>query len=67
MWASEKKLLKKMRNAIYDFNMIQDWETILVWISWWKDSMLLWYLLSQIRKSLKEKFKIKAVYIFKDF
>lgn len=62
-----KKILRKMKNAIYDFWMIKEWETILVWISWWKDSMLLWYLLSQLRKSMKEKFEIKAVYIFKEF
>lgn len=63
----EKKILKLTRNAIYDFNMIQDWETILLWVSWWKDSMLLWYILSELRKSMKVKFKIKGVYIFKEF
>ncbi len=67
MWALEKKMLRKMRNAIFDFDMIQDWETILVWISWWKDSMLLWYMLSELRKSMKNKFEIRAVYIFKEF
>lgn len=67
MWLLEKKMLRKMRNAIIDFNMIKPWETVLVWVSGWKDSMLLWYLLSQLRKSMKEKFEIKAVYIFKEF
>lgn len=67
MWAQEKKCLRKMKNAIYEFWMIKDWDTILVWVSWGKDSMLLWYLLSELKKSMKENFEIKAVYIFKEF
>ena len=67
MAALEKKLLKKLRNAICDFDMIQEWETVILWVSWWKDSMVLWYLLSQYRKFAKEKFNIKAIYIFKSF
>lgn len=63
----EKKLLKKMRNAIYDFWMIQDGETILIWVSWGKDSMLLATLMAELRRTMKEKFELKAVYIFKDF
>ena len=63
----EKKLLRKLRNAIFDFDMIQEGETVLVWVSGWKDSMVLWYLLSQYRKYAKEKFDIKAIYIFKEF
>jgi len=63
----EKKLLKKLRTAIYDFDMIQDWETVILWVSWGKDSMVLWYLLSQYLKYSKAKFTIKAIYIFKDF
>ncbi len=63
----EKKLLKKLRTAICDFDMIQDWETVLLWVSGWKDSMVLWYLLSQYLKVSKEKFKIKAIYMYKDF
>ncbi len=56
-----------MRNAIHDFDMIQEWETILIGVSGWKDSMALGYLMSQILKHSKVKFKIRAVYIFKDF
>ncbi len=63
----EKKLLKKLRNAICDFDMIKKWETIILWVSGWKDSMVLWYLLSQYRKFAKDKFDVKAIYIFKDF
>lgn len=67
MWTLEKKMIRKMKNAIADFNMIKAWETILIWVSGWKDSMLLWYLLSELRKTIKDKFEIKAVYIFKEF
>ena len=67
MVALEKKLLKKLRKAICDFDMIQEWETVILWVSWGKDSMVLWYLLSQYRKYSKEKFNIKAIYIFKSF
>ncbi len=63
----EKKLLKKLWQAIFDFDMFQDWETVLLWVSWWKDSMVLWYLLSKFLKYSKIKFKIKAIYMFKDF
>lgn len=63
----EKQLLKKMHHAITDFWMLQEWETIIIWVSWWKDSMALWYLMSKFLKHSKVKFKIKAVYIFKDF
>ncbi len=63
----EKKLLKKLRNAICDFDMFQEWETVLLWVSGWKDSMVLWYLLSEFLKYSKIKFKIRAIYMFKDF
>jgi len=65
--ALEKKLLKKLRWAIFDFDMIQAWETVLIWVSGWKDSMVLWYLLNQYRRIAKDKFNIKAIYIFKEF
>lgn len=67
MTALEKKLLKKVRNAIHDFEMIKPWETVLLWVSWWKDSMALWYLLNEYRKAAKDKFEIRAIYIFKEF
>lgn len=67
MSALEKKLLKKIRTAIYDFNMIQEWETVILWVSGGKDSMALWYLLNEYRKYAKEKFEIRAIYIFKEF
>ena len=67
MSALEKKLLKKLRSAIMDFNMIKAWETVLLWGSWWKDSMVLWYLLNEYRKQVKDKFEIRWIYIFKEF
>jgi len=63
----EKRIEKKFKTAIIDFDMIQEWETVLIWVSWWKDSMVLWYLLSEYRKKTKHKFDIKAIYIFKEF
>ncbi len=63
----EKRLIKKLGKAIFDFDMFQDWETILLWVSWWKDSMVLGYLLSEFLKFSKVKFKIRAIYMFKDF
>ena len=63
----EKKLLKLTRRAMYDFQMIKWGETVILWVSGGKDSMLLWYLLSELRKTMKEKFEIKWVYIFKEF
>lgn len=63
----EKRMKRDVIRAIADFNMIEEWETILLGISGGKDSMLLGYLLSQIRKASKKKFNIRAVYIFKPF
>lgn len=63
----EEKLKKQVKKAIYDFDMIKNWETLLLWISWWKDSMFLWYILNEVRKTLKYKFEIRWVYIFKEF
>lgn len=63
----ERNIIRDTKKAIYDFNMIEDGETILLWVSGWKDSMLLWYILHTIRKHLKIKFEIRAVYVFKEF
>lgn len=63
----EGRLIKKTQAAIKDFDMIQDWDTIILWVSWWKDSMFLWYVLYQLQKRMKNKFKIIWVYIFKEF
>ncbi|MFA5917061.1 MAG: ATP-binding protein [Candidatus Gracilibacteria bacterium] len=63
----EKDLKKLVRNAIYDFDMIQNGETLLLGISGGKDSMFLGYILNEVRKTLKNKFEIRGVYIFKEF
>lgn len=63
----EETLKKQVRKALYEFDMIQEWETVLLWISWWKDSMFLGYVLNELRKTLKNKFEIRWVYIFKEF
>lgn len=63
----EKNILQKTKQAIYDFDMIQDGDLILLWVSGWKDSMLLWYTLKELQKSMKQKFEMRAVYMFKEF
>ncbi len=63
----ENKIKKLVIAAIHDFNMIQNWEIVLLWVSWWKDSMLLGYILNEARKIMKNKFEIRWVYIFKEF
>lgn len=63
----EKRLKKKVIGAIKDFNMIEGNETILLGVSGGKDSMLLGYLLNEVRKTAKDKFNIRGIYIFKDF
>ncbi|NDK08192.1 hypothetical protein EOM39_03000 [Candidatus Gracilibacteria bacterium] len=62
-----ENLKKQVKKAIYDFDMIQDGETILLGISGGKDSMFLGYILNEVRKTLKNKFEIRGVYIFKEF
>lgn len=67
MKKTEEKLKKKIKQALYDFKMIQDWDLILLWVSWGKDSMFLWYFLNEIRKNFKYKFDIRWIYISRDF
>lgn len=63
----EDRVRKKIVQAINDFGMIDDWDKIILWVSGWKDSMLLAYMLSEIRKRSKKKFEIIWVYIYKKF
>jgi len=63
----ERRMKRDVLRAITDFNMIEDGETILLGVSGGKDSMLLGYLLSEVRKFRKKKFHIRGVYIFKEF
>lgn len=64
---SEKKILRDIQKAIKDFDMIADWDTVLLWVSGGKDSMFLGYAMSQLQKRMKNKFKIIWVYMFKEF
>lgn len=67
MIASERKLIKKLRQAINDFWMIEPSDTLILGISWWKDSMVLAHLINRYRRIIKDKFNVRAVYISKDF
>ncbi|MDD3144885.1 MAG: tRNA 2-thiocytidine biosynthesis TtcA family protein [Candidatus Gracilibacteria bacterium] len=67
MTALEKKLLKNLRGALLDFEMIKPGETVLLGVSGGKDSMVLGYLLNEYRKQAKDKFEIRGIYIFKEF
>lgn len=59
-------LLKKIKQAIYDFDMIENNETVVIAVSLWKDSMFLSYMLNEVRKTLKNKFNIIGVYLDND-
>lgn len=63
----EKNIIRLTKRAIKDFSMIGAGEKIIVWVSWGKDSMVLGYILNEIRKQQKDKFEIYGVYIFKEF
>lgn len=63
----EAKTRKKIVQAINDFSMIKDWDKIILWVSGGKDSMLLAYMLSEVRKRRQNKFEIRGVYIYKKF
>lgn len=56
-----KEILGAMRNAIKDFNMIQDGDKIVVGISGGKDSMALLYALSLFRRFSPAKYELTAV------
>lgn len=59
-------LLKKIKTAIYDFDMIAKDDNLLVWVSLWKDSMFLAYMLNELRKVIKNKFNLVCVYMYND-
>ncbi len=61
------KIRKNMLSAISKFWMIEKWDKILLWISWWKDSMLLAKMLCELRDYSHLKFDIKWVYINRNF
>lgn len=63
----EKDIIQKTKQAIYDFDMIQDGDRLLLGVSGGKDSMLLGYVLKELRRTMKQKFEMRAVYMFKEF
>jgi len=62
-----KKIRKLMLNAISTFNMIENWDKVLVAISWGKDSMLLAKMLCELRDYSHLNFEIKWVHIQREF
>lgn len=65
MW--KMGLVDKMRKRCYswikDFNMIQNWDKIIVAISWWKDSLAMLNMLYQLQSYSDLKFELIAVYV----
>jgi len=62
-----KTIRSKIMKAIKTFNMIEDGDKILLWISWWKDSMLLAKMMCELRDFSHLNFGVKWVYIHKKF
>lgn len=62
-----KTIRSKIMKAIETFNMIEDGDKILLWISGWKDSMLLAKMMCELRDYSHLKFEVKGVYIHKKF
>lgn len=62
-----KKIRSKIMKAIKTFDMIQDGDKILLWISWWKDSMLMAKMMCELRDKSHLNFELKGVYMHKKF
>ena len=56
-----QKLLSKMRQAINDYNLIEDGDKIAVGLSGGKDSLTLLHLLNSYRKFAPQKFELIAI------
>ena len=56
-----KKVRKLILNAISTFDMIHPKDKVLIWISGWKDSMLLAKMLAELRDYSHLDFEIKQV------
>jgi len=63
----EKGLLRKVGEAIKDYNLIEDGDNILVALSGGKDSLVLLYLLELLRKRAPISFSIKAINVDEGF
>ena len=66
-WKLHQKIRKSILKAISTFWMIENWDKILLWISWWKDSMLLAKMLCELRDYSHLNFEIKWVHIHREF
>lgn len=62
-----KSIRSNMMNAIKTFNMIENGDKIILWISWGKDSMLLAKMMCELRDRSHLNFEVKWVYIHKKF
>ena len=66
-WKLHKKIRKAILKAISTFDMIKNNDKILIWLSGWKDSMLLAKMLCELRDYSHLNFEIKWVYIHREF
>ena len=62
--AFNNKMLMDTLAWVQEFKMIEKWDKVLIWISWWKDSLTLLDLLVKIKKYFyNNEFEIVAVHI----
>jgi tRNA(Ile)-lysidine synthase TilS/MesJ len=59
----QQKFLKKVKQAIYDYGMIENGDRVAVGLSGGKDSVTLLYALHLLRHSIPVKFEIEAIFI----
>lgn len=59
-----KNIRSSIMKAIETFDMIQDWDKIILWISWGKDSMLSAKMMCELRDRSHLNFEVKWVYIY---
>ena len=59
----EKKVISRFLKAVYDFNLIEDGDCLLVGLSGGKDSLCLLDLLSRRMRISKPAFRVEALHI----
>lgn len=64
---SRKWLIKLVTKAIYNWNLIEDGDRILIACSGGKDSTSLAYALSAVRKVIGKRYELEAIHISSDF
>ncbi|MDR2510475.1 MAG: tRNA 2-thiocytidine biosynthesis TtcA family protein [Spirochaetaceae bacterium] len=65
--ASAIAVQKLVTKAVFDYNMIEEGDRVLIAVSGGKDSSVLAWALSVIRKALKRKYELYALHISSDF